>query len=368
MIGDERHRPYDRPPLIKQYLAGDWNAERLALPGADAPDLDAEWRLGVAATALDAQRRMIRLSDDDELTFDGIVLACGASPRSLPDSEQPAGVHTVRTLDDATALRDAVTSRSGPVVVVGAGFIGAEVAATCRTIGCEVVLVEPLDVPLARVLGTQIGTVFADLHRAHGVDLRLRTGVERLEGDGSGQVRRVHLSDGTAVAATTVVVGIGVRPNTDWLAGSGLTIDDGIVCDATCTAAPGIVAAGDVARWPDPVFDDESLRIEHWDHAFAQAEHAAASLLAGDAAEPFAAVPWFWSDQYDRKVQLAGHVRPDDDVVVVDGSLAERRFVALYSRGGRLTGVLGMNRPRHVIGLRPKIAERIGLDEALAIF
>jgi len=296
------------------------------------------------------------------------VLACGAAPRTLPGAEAVGGVHTVRTLDDASALRRAVRNATGPVVVVGAGFIGAEVAATCRTIGCEVVLVEPLAQPLARVLGPTIGAVFADLHRSHGVDLRLGIGVARVEADATGRVCRVHLTDGSAVDTATVVVGIGVTPNTRWLADSGLTIDDGIVCDATCTAAPGIVAAGDVARWPNPVFDDSPARIEHWDHAFAQAEHAAASLLAGGAAEPFAPVPWFWSDQYDRKAQLAGQVRADDDVTVVDGSLAEHRFVALYSRAGRLTGVLGMNRPRHVIGLRPKIAERITLDEALAVF
>ncbi|HET8931748.1 MAG TPA: FAD-dependent oxidoreductase [Acidimicrobiales bacterium] len=368
IIGDEPHRPYDRPPLIKQFLAGEWDADRLALPGADAPDLDADWRLGVAATGFDAATRTVRLADGEELTSDGVVLTCGATPRSLPGTQGLAGIHTIRTLDDATALRDEVTRTTGPVVVVGAGFVGAEVAATCRTLGRDVVLVEPLAVPLARVLGLEIGAVFADLHRDHGVDLRLGTGVERVAGDGNGRVARVQLADGTAIDSATVVVGIGVRPSTDWLAGSGLTIDDGIVCDASCTAAPGVVAAGDVARWPNQVFDDDVGRIEHWDHAFAQAEHAAESLLAGDAAEPFATVPWFWSDQYDRKIQLAGRVRPDDDVVVVDGSLAERRFVALYGRAGRLVGVLGMNRPRHVVQLRPRIAERITLDEALALF
>ena len=148
-----------------------------------------------------------------------------------------------------------------------------------------------------------------------------------------------------------------MTPNTGWLTGSGLTLDDGVGCDATCTAAPGIVAAGDVARWPNPTFDDKPMRVEHWDHAFGQAEHAAASLLAGEQAEPFATVPWFWSDQYDRKVQLAGRVNGADEMLVVEGSLAERRFVALYGRAGRLVGVLGMNRPRHVVMLRPRILE-----------
>jgi 3-phenylpropionate/trans-cinnamate dioxygenase ferredoxin reductase subunit len=233
--------------------------------------------LGVAATGLDVGSRALRLADGSELAGDGVVLACGATPRTLPGAEVVDGVHTVRTLDDATALRDAVRTTAGPVVVVGAGFIGAEVAATCRTIGRAVVLVEPLAQPLARVLGPTIGAVFADLHRSHGVDLRLGVGVARVVADGHDRVCRVELTDGSALDTATVVVGIGVTPNTGWLADSGLTIDDGIVCDATCTAAPGIVAAGDVARWPNPVFDGEWARIEHWDHAFAQAEHAAAS-------------------------------------------------------------------------------------------
>ncbi len=370
LIGAEPHRPYDRPPLTKQYLAGDWDADRLGLPGADAPELDAHWRLGVAATALDAPNRTLTLSDGSELTADGIVIATGSVPRTLPGAEAMAGVHMVRTLDDAAALRAEITAgtASGPVVVVGAGFIGAEIAATCRGLGVEVCLVEPLEVPMARALGVEVGTVFAELHRDHGVDLRLGTGVDHLEADATGRVRRVVTTDGAAIDTSTVVVGIGVVPATDWLEGSGLQIDDGVVCDPTCHAAPGVVAAGDVARWPNPVFDDEPMRIEHWDHAMAMGEHAAASLLAGDAAVPFGTVPWFWSDQYDRKLQLAGRIRADDQMVVVDGSLAERRFVALFGRAGRLVGVLGMNRPRHVVQLRARIAEGIGFDEARAGF
>lgn len=368
MIGDEPHRPYDRPPLTKQFLAGEWDEERLTFPAANSPDLDAQWQLGVAASALDVNRRLITLSDGTVFVADGIVLACGASPRRLPNTESMAGVHVLRTIGDASDLRADLNDGPCHVVVVGAGFIGAEAAATMRRLGHEVTLVEPLEAPLARVLGPRVGQVFADMHRDEGVDVRLGVGVESLEADGQGRVARVFLSDGTTVDASVVVAGIGVIPNTAWLADSGLTIDNGIVCDATCHGAPDIVVAGDIARWPNPVFDNELMRIEHWDHAFGQAEHAAASLLAGNDAEPFATVPWFWSDQYDHKVQLAGRVGPEDEIVVVDGSLDERRFVVLYGRAGRLVGVLGMGRPRHVIQLRPKIAQRISFQEALDSF
>lgn len=368
VVGDEPHVPYDRPPLTKQYLSGDWTVDRLTLPGAKDDSLDIEWVLGNRAVALRAADRTLILADGTTLAADGVVLACGATARGLPGTETMTGVHRLRSLDDATALRAEIEAEPDRVVVIGAGFIGAEVAATCRRHNIPVTLIEPLSVPLARVLGETVGAVFAEIHRDEGVDLRLGVGVDHLEADGSGRVGRVHLTDGTAVESAVVVVGIGVIPNTAWLEGSGLTLDDGIVCDATTTAAPGIVAAGDVARWPNPVFDGESMRIEHWDHAFDQAEHAAKALLAGEDAEPYASVPWFWSDQYDRKVQLAGRVRPDDDVAIVEGSLDERRFVALYGRAGRLVGVLAMNRPRPVVQLRPRIADHISFSEAVATF
>ncbi len=368
MIGDEPHRPYDRPPLTKQFLAGEWDEDRLTFPAANAPDLDAQWQLGVAARALDVNRKTITLADGTEIAADGIVLACGASPRRLPNTEAMAGVHVLRTIEHATNLRADLGNGPCHVVVVGAGFIGAEAAATMRRLGHEVTLVEPLETPLARVLGPSVGQVFADMHRDEGVDVRLGVGVDSLVADGHGRVASVTLSDGASLDASVVVAGIGVIPNTAWLEGSGLAIENGVVCDATCHAAGGIVAAGDIARWPNPVFDNELMRIEHWDHAFGQAEHAAASLLAEGDAEPFATVPWFWSDQYDHKVQLAGRVGPEDEVAVVDGSLDERRFVVLYGRAGRLVGVLGMGRPRHVIQLRPKIAQRISFQDALDSF
>ena len=324
--------------------------------------------LGRRAVSFDATLRRVGFDDETDLTADGVVLATGSRNRHLAGTDGMGGVFALRTLDDAKALRAAVEEQPERVVVIGAGFIGSEVAATCRRLGLAVTLIESLAQPLARVLGVQVGSVFADIHRDEDVDVRLGVGVDRVEPDEAGHVRRVHLSDGSVIPTSVVVVGIGVVPNTEWLAGSGLRIDDGVVCDATTHAAPDVVAAGDLARWPNPVFDDEFMRVEHWDHAYGQGEHAARALLAGGGAEPYGSVPWFWSDQYDRKVQLAGSVRPDDHMVIVEGSLADRRFTALYGRSGRLTGVVAMNHPRPVVQLRPKIAEHLSFAEALATF
>jgi len=323
------------------------------------------WERGVAAVGLDLARRTVALADGRQLPFDGLVIATGARARTLPGTDGLAGVHALRTLDDALAVRAAVEA-GGRLVVVGAGFIGAEVAASCRSRGGDVAMVEPLPAPLARVLGAPMGQVVADLHRDHGVELHLGVGVERLEGDG--HVERVVLADGQVLDAEVVVVGIGVIPNTEWLEGSGVELADGVVCDETTLVAPGVVACGDVARWPNRLYD-EVMRVEHWEHALDMAAHAARRLLAQDRGEPgeaFAPVPFFWSDQYDRKIQLAGRVRPDDEVAVVAGSLDERRFCALYGRDGRVVGALTMNMPAKVIRYRRQIAEGLGWDDALA--
>ncbi len=365
VVGDEPHRPYDRPPLSKQVLAGAWESERTALGRPADDDLAIEWRLGAAAIALDPERRAVTLADGTELAYDGLVIATGATPRPLPGTEGTSGVHVLRTLDDCLALRSALDAGPSRVIVVGAGFIGAEVAATCRGRGLDVTLVEPLPVPLGRVLGGEVGEAMAALHRDEGVDLRLGVGVEAVLGDE--RATGVRLSDGSEVIGDVVVVGIGVRPNTDWLAGSGLPLDDGVVADATCRVAPGIVTAGDVARWFHPRYG-ELLRVEHWDHAIAQGAHAAATLLAGEAGgAPFAPVPWFWSDQYDRKIMLAGRTVGADEVRVVDGSLAERRFVALYRRGDQVVAALGMNRPAPLARWRVRLAEPVAWAEATSV-
>ncbi|HEU5149809.1 MAG TPA: FAD-dependent oxidoreductase [Iamia sp.] len=363
VVGDEPHLPYDRPPLSKQVLAGTWAPERTALLTARDDDLDLTWALGRAATGLDPRARTVALDDGTDLPYDGVVIATGAAPRRLPGTDGLAGVHVLRSLDDAVALRADLDAGPARVVVVGAGFIGAEVAATARSRRLSVTLVEPLPVPLGRVLGGEVAETVAAVHRDEGVDLRLGVGVEAVEG--GDRVERVRLADGTTIACDVVVVGIGVTPNTGWLEASGLPLADGVVADATCRVGPGIVAAGDVARWPHPTYG-EDLRVEHWDHAIAQGGHAAETLLAGDGARPFAPVPWFWSDQYDRKIMLAGRPAAAEEVRVVDGSLAERRFVALYRRGDQVVAALGMNRPAPLARWRMRLADGVSWAEATA--
>ena len=363
LIGDEHHAPYDRPPLSKKYLAGDLDDDRLALTTAERlADLQLDLRLGCSATGLDVAGRTLEVDGAAE-PFDGLVIATGTRCRTLPGTAGLAGVHTLRTRDDAAAIRDALADGARRLMVVGAGFIGAEVASTAIGRGVEVTMVEALEAPFGRVLGVEMGAVMADVHRHHGVDLRTGVGVDEVLGDG--RVAGVRLADGATLDVDLLIVGIGVVPNTEWLEGSGLTLDNGVVCDGTCLAAPGVVAAGDVARWPNPRYG-ELMRVEHWDNAVQQGVHAARRLLQSDEeATPFAPVPWFWSDQYDRKVQLAGRPHPDDEVRVVAGSTAEHRFAAFYGRDGRFTAALGMNRPRQVMQSKGLLEAGASWDEAL---
>jgi 3-phenylpropionate/trans-cinnamate dioxygenase ferredoxin reductase subunit len=363
IVGDEPHLPYDRPPLSKQVLAGTWEPGRTALLSERDDALDLTWTLGRAAVDLEPRERTVTLDDGTDLAYDGLVIATGATPRRLPGTEDLAGVHVLRSLDDAVALRADLDAAPSRVVVVGAGFIGAEVAATARQRGLAVTMVEPLPVPLGRVLGGAVAETVAAVHRDEGVDLRLGVGVEALEG--GDRVEHVRLADGTTIDCDVVVVGIGVTPNTGWLERSGLPLADGVLADATCRVIPGVVAAGDVARWPHPTYG-EDLRVEHWDHAIAQGGHAAETLLAGDGAQPFAPVPWFWSDQYDRKIMLAGRPADAEEVQVVEGSLDERRFVALYRRGDQVVAALGMNRPAPLARWRMRLAEGVSWADATA--
>ncbi|MGB1506484.1 MAG: NAD(P)/FAD-dependent oxidoreductase [Acidimicrobiales bacterium] len=365
LIGAESHLPYDRPPLSKQVLAGSWDTDRIHLTKPQTLDeLAIDLRLGVRATGFDLESRTLSTSDGDEVV-DGLLVTTGARCRTLPGAETIGGVHVLRDLDQALTLRAELEAGPRRVVVVGAGFIGAEVAATCRARELDVTMVEALPTPLGRVLGERMGEVCAEVHRRHGVDLRTNVGVDRVEAE-RGRVTSVVLTDGTEIDTDLVVVGIGVVPNTEWLEGSGLTIDNGVVCDATMLAGPGVTAAGDVARWPNHRFD-EVMRVEHWDNAIEQGVHAAERLLTSDAeAQPFAPVPWFWSDQYDRKIQLAGRVRPGDEVEVVTGTLEDHRFAALYGREGKLVGVLGFNRPRHVMQYKTMIENGTSFADAIA--
>jgi 3-phenylpropionate/trans-cinnamate dioxygenase ferredoxin reductase component len=366
VVGEEARMPYDRPPLSKQILSGEWTPQDTALP-FDSALLDADWRLGRRAVSLNVGERRIELDDGSSEPFDGLIIATGAVPRSLGEPRL-AGVHTLRTLDDAVALEADLRFGRGPVVVVGGGFIGAEVAATCRRRGLEVTIAEALPAPLSRALGPEVGALMASIHRDRGVEVRVGVSVRRVVG--ARRVEQVELSDGTSLAAGVVLVAVGVRPATDWLEGSGLALDDGVICDETCSVAPGIVAAGDVARWPSRRSQDVR-RIEHWDNATRQAEHAARRLLAGSGpggAGRYDPVPWVWSDQYELKLQLAGSPTPHDEVRVVVSTSDERRVLAFYRRGERLVAGLGINRARLVLQLRTMLDNGISWEEATPLF
>jgi 3-phenylpropionate/trans-cinnamate dioxygenase ferredoxin reductase subunit len=378
LVGEERHLPYDRPPLSKQVLAGTWPPEKAVLADKKrSSELGVHEVLGRRATGLDVAGRTVDLDDGSSLTADGIVLATGAAPRRLPGTESlgPAdGLFVLRSIDDSLALRAAVTAVEGArVVVVGAGFIGSEVASTCAGLGCRVTVLEVMDVPLSNVLGPVVGAHCASLHESNGVSLRTGVGLERIErgGDaaGSGSARlTVHLRDGQVFAADVVVVGIGVSPSTGWLERSGLTIDNGVVCDDRLFVADGIVAAGDMARWMWRHDGSEELvRIEHWEVAANAGAAAARSLLAGHAdASSFTPIPYFWSDQYGIRIQVLGNPGGDDEMVITEGSFEEGKFIALYGRGGRLRAVMAIGKPRQLMGFRPLLQNGASFDEALA--
>lgn len=338
LVGDEPHPPYDRPPLSKQVLAAEWPPERVRLrPPADLDALGLDQRLGVAATGLSVADRTLRLADGSALPYDGLVIATGVRPRRLPGE----GAHVLRTLSDALTLRDRL--RPGlRLVVVGAGFLGAEAAAVAWKLGARVTLLEPAPVPLAHAVGEEVGRVLSRAHLERGVDLRTGVTVTEVTEDG------VRLGDGREVEADEVLVAVGSLPNTEWLAGSGLTVADGVVCDQYCAAAPGVYAAGDVARWHHPHFGVR-MRIEHRTNAAEQAMAAARNLLNPEAAKPFAPVPYFWSDQYDLKIQAYGYLRGHDELTVVDGDLTEGHFVAAYRTGNHLAGALAVGMPPKTI-------------------
>jgi len=364
LIGDEPHRPYDRPPLSKQVLQGSWEPEQTFFrkkEGYDALALD--MRLGVPAVSVDLRARRVALADGTFADYDRLIIATGARVRTLSAIAPRAGLLALRGLDDAIMLRRTIMD-APRVAVVGAGFIGLEVAASCRARGLPVTVIESLPVPLAPILGPTFGDMVAAVHRDHGVDLR--TGVVVTNVLGESRVAGVALSDGSRIDADVVVVGIGVTPNTEWLEGSGLTIDNGIVCAGSGEAAPGVYAAGDVARVANRWHGD-SPRIEHWTNAVEQAVHAAENALAGpEASSSFSSVPYFWSDQYDRRIQFIGGARPYDEIVIVDGSLADRRLTALYRRGNRLVACLALNQPRALIKYRKLLAADASWDAALS--
>nr|WP_277351619.1 FAD-dependent oxidoreductase [Microbispora sp. CL1-1] len=342
-VGDEPHLPYNRPPLSKEALASEVTHEALAFRLRPAV-ADVTWRLGVPVVSADLAARAVRLADGTELAYDGLVVATGMRPRRLPVPGPAAGRHVVRTLEDARALR----AELGPgvrVLVIGAGFIGCEVAATARTLGASVTVVAPEDAPMRRPLGAELGAALRRRHEARGVAFLLGRTVRAFLG--SGRVTGAELSDGTSLDADVVVEAVGSAANTGWLEGNGLDLSDGVLCDEALRveARPGVVAVGDVARFPNPRYDGVPRRVEHWSIPTDTAKHAAVTLLAdlglGDPpAGPFAPLPTFWSDQYDLRLQSFGApVLGEDDIRVLEGDL-DGEVVVGYHRDGELVGVV----------------------------
>ncbi|MGV9711841.1 NAD(P)/FAD-dependent oxidoreductase [Gordonia sp. NPDC003424] len=354
VIGDEARRPYDRPPLSKEFLAGTMTETDLALETDDDDALDAEWILGNAAVGLDAGSGAIELADGSRIDADGVVLATGSRARRWPGCESLAGVHVIRTIDDALALRDDL--RPGArLVVIGAGFIGAEVASTARKLGMEVTVVEAAPTPLAIQLGARLGSVVAAAHVTNGTELHCGVGVAGLTG--TERVTGIDLTDGRHIPADVVVVGIGGIPNTEWLTGSGIELGNGVLCGAGGqTTVPNVVAVGDCAAWYDESCG-APRRVEHWTGALERPAIAVSTLLAGGThCGTVAKAPYFWSDQYGSRIQFAGVAQADDEVTIEIGSCEERSFVATYRRDGRLVAVLGVDQPRQFTRWRRQLA------------
>lgn len=355
LVGEETRLPYDKPPLSKALLAGTRTCDDVALLTEKAArSAGIELRLGRRAERLLVAEQEIVLHGGERLPYDDVVIATGSSARPSPWGER-SGVHVLRTLADSEALR-ADLLLGGNLVVVGGGFIGAEVAATARTMGLEVTIVDPVPVPMSRVLGTGIGELFTGLHRDHGVTTRFGIGVEGI--DGARGMLRVALTDGTMLDAAVVVVGIGATPNDGWLASSGLLIEDGVVCDEHCRAldASTVYAVGDVARWWHPG-RGARIRIEHWTNAVEQARIVAHNITHPDDLWSHAPVEYVWSDQHDWKIQVAGRASTGTPEVVGDPA-ADSRFAVLYSEDGEtLSGVVTVNWPRALVAGRKALAK-----------
>ncbi|HEU5438046.1 MAG TPA: FAD-dependent oxidoreductase [Ktedonobacterales bacterium] len=366
LVGEEAVPPYERPPLSKEFLLGRLPEERLFPRPAEGYAAEGiELLLGERAVALDVAAHQVRLASGRNLPYRRALIVTGSVPLrlSVPGVELP-GVLTLRTVADARVLAEGIRATGatgGRVVIVGAGFIGAEVAADCRMLGVAVTLIEQLGAPMERVLGPEVGGLLAEVHRTHGVDLRLGEAVAAFRGDG--RVEEVVTASGARIPCALALVGVGVRPADEWLAGSGVARQDGVLVDAFCqTSVPDVFAAGDVANWPYTPpgsgsgagadaggLPAERVRVEHWDNALRQPEAAARAMLGRPAS--YAPVPYFWSDQYDLKLQYVGYARRWDQLVT-RGRLDDGTLAAFYLAGGRIAAALSANRPRELVALK----------------
>jgi 3-phenylpropionate/trans-cinnamate dioxygenase ferredoxin reductase subunit len=352
LVGDEPHLPYDRPPLSKEYLARTLQEERIWLASLSELDrLELALELGQTAVSVDVEGRQVELDDGSRLPYDALVVATGARPRlvgGLTPTSRPESVHTLRTIEDARGLSERLTGPSDQphqLVVVGGGFIGSEVAWTAQQLGARVTIIDSRDTPMNAVLHSEVGSVLAARQIAAGVELSMRSRVQEImvspSMDGQGPYTEVRSQSGVAHRADTVVVGVGVTPNTGWLDGSGLAIDDGLLCDSRLIAGPQIFAAGDVTRWA--AADGTTQRLEHWTNASAQALHVARNILAGDAATDFQDIPYYWSDQFGFRLEVVGLPPDHCDLEFAWGSPASDAFLAVYRSHGEVVGCVGLN-------------------------
>ncbi|MGA5464311.1 NAD(P)/FAD-dependent oxidoreductase [Mycobacterium sp. NPDC050041] len=357
IVSDEDHLPYDRPPLSKEVLRSETDDVTLK-PAEFYDENDITMLLGAGAKSVDTAARTLTLTDGREIGYDELVIATGLVPKRIPSFPDLAGIHVLRNFNESLALREAAGS-ARRAVVVGAGFIGCEVAASLRSLGVEVTLVEPQPAPLANVLGEQIGELVARVHRAEGVDVRCGVGVSEVVG--TDKVEKVVLADGAEVEADLVVVGIGSTPAVGWLEGSGIELDNGVVCDSQGrSSAQNVWAIGDVASWRDTV--GQQVRVEHWSNVADQARVLVPAMLGQDVPQ-VVSVPYFWSDQYDVKIQCLGEPEADDIVHVVEDD--GRKFLAFYERDGVVAGVVGGGMPGKVMKTRAKIANGAPIADVL---
>ncbi|ROO87276.1 NAD/ferredoxin-dependent reductase-like protein [Actinocorallia herbida] len=367
LIGAEPHLPYDRPPLSKAFLEGKTDVPMFREEATYAAELGVEVMLGAPADRLDPDEDIVWVGGEP-VEFSALVVATGASARIPEAWAAIPGVTCLRGLDDALAVKSALES-GARVVVIGAGFIGSEVASAARHHGCAVTVLEAQPAPLARAVGTDLGHALAAVHVNNGTDLRLGTAVRAIHG--TGRVESVELDDGTLLPADLVVVGIGASPATAWLRGSGVAlheVDGGILCDEhLATSRPGVYAAGDAVHWPNALLDQELVRLENWTNAAAQGGAAGRNAVQAGDPQRYETVPYVWSDWYDTRIQLIGHPA-EDEVKIVSGEVGGERLIVLYRSGDRLAGAFTLNEPGKIMKYRRLIHRRGTWDEALALF
>jgi 3-phenylpropionate/trans-cinnamate dioxygenase ferredoxin reductase component len=363
VIGDEPHPPYSRPPLSKALVRGEIEVARTHLrPAAMWEKKDIEFVLARACTEIDVASQEVILSDGDRIGYDSLLLATGGRARTLPGQDGVPGVFVLRTIDDALAIRE----RLGPgkrLLIVGAGFVGAELGASAAALGAEVTVLETAAVPLGRGLPPAIGEIYARMHRAHGVDIRVNSAVRRVVPSGSGLL--VRTADGTVHVADTVVIAIGLAPELGLAERAGLAVDNGVLVDEYCrTSVPGIFAVGDIANHPNPILG-QRVRVEHWQNAQHQSAVAAHNMAAHDVRdyEMYAEVPWVWSDQYDVNLQVTGRPLRSDEVVF-RGDPDSTEFSAMLLRAGVLVAAVGLNAAGDVRAARAVIGRGIRPDRA----